>query len=386
MYANHFSPSFLIVLCRIQGPFLYSFYADLAYSDAEIATLFVTGFASSLVFGTLVGPLADKYGRKKMCLLFTLLYPLACIAMYYKSYSFLLFGRMLGGIATSILHSVFEAWMTQEHLANTLPKDLLSDTFSKMTTTSGFAAIIAGISSQYLVDYFGLIAPFAASSFASIAAGICILLSWKENYGSGSAKSTPFMLLKAGLGFIWNSEAIIYSGLIQVFFEAAMFVFVFVWTPALEYTDGAIDRNEIPHGLIFSTFMIAIMIGSRLFQTMQRKHEIAHFSRFAYGAAALALAVPIYSTSVIHRLIAFTIFEVCCGLYFPAIGVTKSKHFPESVRSTITNIFRVALNGIVVSILLNIRAFSTNTIFTFAVCLASMAMIAQNALTSRTCE
>merc|ERR1712194_214838 len=45
---------------------------------------------------------------------------------------------------------------------------------------------------------------------------------------------------------------------------------------------------------------------------------------------------------------AFTIFEVSVGMYFPAMGVLKSRLVPEASRSSIYNFFRVPLNIIVV--------------------------------------
>lgn len=42
----------------------------------------------------------------------------------------------------------------------------------------------------------------------------------------------------------------------QSLFEAAMYTFVFLWTPALS------PRGEkIPHGMVFACFMAASMVG-----------------------------------------------------------------------------------------------------------------------------
>lgn len=38
--------------------------------DMNVGALFLTGFLSSVVFGNLVGPLVDKYGRRKACLVY----------------------------------------------------------------------------------------------------------------------------------------------------------------------------------------------------------------------------------------------------------------------------------------------------------------------------
>jgi predicted MFS family arabinose efflux permease len=54
-------------------------------------------------------------GRKKMCIAFAVLYAAACITKHVNHYGILMFGRILSGIATSILYSSFEAWMIKEH-------------------------------------------------------------------------------------------------------------------------------------------------------------------------------------------------------------------------------------------------------------------------------
>ena len=48
---------------------------------------------------------------------------------------------------------------------------------------------------------------------------------------------------------------IIYLGVIQSFFEGAMYIFVFMWTPALEATSPWTEQL-ISHGWIFACFMV----------------------------------------------------------------------------------------------------------------------------------
>merc|ERR1719265_1034773 len=49
---------------------------------------------------------------------------------------------------------------------------------------------------------------------------------------------------------------------------------------------------------------------------------------------------------------AFVLFELCIGIYFPAICTIKSEAVPESHRATIYNLFRAPMNLIVCSVLL----------------------------------
>eukprot|EP00435_Cladocopium_sp_Y103_P029883 s1988_g7.t1 len=90
----------------LQGPFVYALYASYGFTREENATLFVAGFGSSAVFGTFVGSLADKYGRRNFAGLYCLLYLLSCLTKHFKAYWMLMIGRITGGIATSLLFSV----------------------------------------------------------------------------------------------------------------------------------------------------------------------------------------------------------------------------------------------------------------------------------------
>lgn len=55
-------------------------------------------------------------GRKLNCIVFGVIYSLACITKLFNSYWVLMVGRLLSGVATSILFSAFEAWMVSKHI------------------------------------------------------------------------------------------------------------------------------------------------------------------------------------------------------------------------------------------------------------------------------
>ncbi len=94
----------------LQGPYVYKLYDYYGFKESQIAVLYVAGFASSVVFGTATGPLADLVGRKKIALLFSILYTICCLTKLSSSYWMLMVGRIMGGISTSMLFSTFESW------------------------------------------------------------------------------------------------------------------------------------------------------------------------------------------------------------------------------------------------------------------------------------
>lgn len=152
-----------------------------------------------------------------------------------------------------------------------------------------------------------------------------------------------------------------------------MYIFVFSWTPTLESTTS----NDLPHGLVFGCFMVSIMIGSHLVGWMPNSEDAASL---ACLLAALALFAPAVSSSHSFLLLAFCMFEVCVGLYFPSIGAQRAKYLPNEVRATVMSIYRVPLNLIVVLTLLNVSSLSAGRIAMYSTCLLGAATAGERLL------
>lgn len=71
--------------------------------------------------------------------------------------------------------------------------------------------------------------------------------------------------------------------------------------------------------------------------------------------------MPAVTDAHIPSLIAFLVFEVCVGMYWPCIGTLKSQLVPEENRAAVYTLFRVPLNAIVIGVLLT--DMTTFTIF-----------------------
>ena len=105
-----------------------------------------------MVAGTYVGTLADKGGRKAFCLLYAALYIASCATKHFKSLPWLFLGRLLGGVATSLIFSVFESWVVCEHREH----DGLPDTLTLQSLVNFSVAILSGILGQWATSLWPL--------------------------------------------------------------------------------------------------------------------------------------------------------------------------------------------------------------------------------------
>lgn len=359
----------------LQGPHVYALYDSYGMTKHDIELLFVAGFGSSLLFGTFVGSIADKYGRKTNCFFYGVLYGGACITKHFASFWILMLGRLLGGIATSILFSAFESWLVFEHNKRGFADALLATIFSHATLGNSLVAIISGVVAQQAADYFGFVAPFDVSLSVLVVMSIVLIFTWPENYGDQKAHviqhfGDAFRAMK-------NDGKVICLGAIQSLFEGSMYVFVLEWTPALQGAYG--DTEKIPHGYIFASFMVAVMMGSSLFKMLCKNHRPESFMRFVLIISGFCLAVPIMlPDSVVLIFAAFVTFEVCVGMFWPAMGYMRGIYIPEQTRATIMNFCRVPLNAIVIGILL--MNLPMQWIFQFCVLFLILATLAQQFL------
>ncbi|CAM0870917.1 unnamed protein product [Alopecurus aequalis] len=377
----------------LQGPYVYYLYQQYGFDKGDIGRLFIAGFGSSMLFGTIVGSLADKQGRKRACVTYCITYILSCITKHSPQYRVLMVGRVLGGVATSLLFSAFESWLVAEHNKRGYDPQWLSITFSKaIFLGNGLIAIIAGLFANLLADNlgFGPVAPFdAAACFLAIGMAI-IMSSWSENYGDSSESKDLISQFKGAAKAIASDEKIALLGAIQSLFEGSMYTFVFLWTPALSP-----NEEDIPHGFIFATFMLSSMLGSSIAsRLLARKMKVEGYMQIVFAVSAFTLFLPVATSFLVLpsvqgngisfggslQLLGFCTFESCVGIFWPSIMKMRSQYIPEESRSTIMNFFRIPLNLFVCVVLYNVNAFPITVMFGMCSIFLFMAAILQRRL------
>ncbi len=170
----------------------------------------------------------------------------------------------------------------------------------------------------------GFVAPFLLALAVLAVAFLLIARFWSENYGDAT--------LDVGAGFRGALEAcrdprVWLLGCVTALFEAAMYSFVFLWSPLLIGGVAAAGiAEELPFGLIFACFMVSIMMGSSLFSIALARGFAAHDClRAALALGAASLSAPLWTTDWRVLFVAFLTFELACGLYFPSSGTLRGK-------------------------------------------------------------
>lgn len=354
----------------LQGPYLYKLYSYYGFQEEQIAVLYVFGFASTVIIGMWAPLAADQFGRKKLCLSFTVLYSVSCLLKLSRSYGILILGRLIGGVATSVLFSAFEAWYVHEHIeTHDFPKEWIAVTFSKASTWNGVLAVTAGIFTNVVSEWFGMgpVAPYMLAIPFLIFAGILVSTHWIENYSGSKVKFKK--VCSDGFRGIMSSEMIFMVGAVEALVESVIYIIIFLWTPILEPSKPSL-------GMVFSCFMLCILAGQGLFQILSSKQiDVPVLLLSSCGIAFIANLLCVSSTNPDSAnpnlsFIALCLFEFAVGIYFPAMGYLRSQVIPEQHRWSIMNWFRVPINLIscIVLMLLHEDMFKHGNRMIFVIC------------------
>eukprot|EP00936_MAST-01D_sp_MAST-1D-sp1_P002491 g2491.t1 len=357
----------------------------------DISTLFVTGFASSAVFSMFIGPLVDRWGRRRSCVIYCVLELIINTLEHFSNFSLLLLGRVLGGLSTALLFTAFESWMVTEHRRRGFPESLLEDTFGLATFGNGIMAVVAGVLAQIASDFLGEIGPFQLA-IALTGLGLVVLWSsWTENFGGGDVEDDDEGVQRAptvgrALAVATSDRGVLLAGLVQSLFEGAMYTFVFNWVPTLQMNTPALSAGGTCvaqcafsriQGLIFSAMMLCISLGGTLYPLLRRTASAGSIAVAVYGATALAALVPVFTQDFFHCLAAFLVLETCVGMFFVTSAAMRSMVFPPGMLSTVMNVFRVPLNVIVVT---GTKLQGTATVFTMCFIWFALSAVLQSKL------
>lgn len=145
--------------------------------------------------------------------------------------------------------------------------------------------------------------------------------------------------LREALRKLRRDPALIALGTMNALYEAAMYTFVFMWTPALEKRAARVavhgsdlSGGGVPHGLIFSAFMLSKMAGAQIYSALANRLSPQAALAGVFGVAVPCLLVPVALPSMYApTLLAFCIFELTLGVYWPvrrAVDASTARPVP----------------------------------------------------------
>ncbi|GJJ69763.1 MFS transporter, MFS domain-containing protein family, molybdate-anion transporter [Entomortierella parvispora] len=371
-FRNNYLAVYLTVMMSdwLQGPYLYTLYESHGFQIQDIALLFIIGFVSSAVFGTVVANTADVWGRKRMALLFCFTSSTASLIRLSGNFQYLVISHLLSGLSTALLYCVFEAWYISQHQRKGFAPALIGATFSTAIFLNGLVAILAGVVANISVQWSGsMAAPFVVSATTLVFAGLMISSSWDENYGESKTNASGSVLksMLEGLIVLKNDTNILSLGLAQTVFECCMYTFVLLYTPALEQSiknSGNVSSN-LPLGYLFSGMMVMTMLGSIAFKILSSKglatDTLLSSALFISGTSFCFITLNTKNST--YTVMSFLLFEFTTGMYFPSIGTLRAQSIPEQNRTGVMAFLRVPMNFAVCMILLRVHDLPVANIF-----------------------
>jgi hypothetical protein len=221
--------------------------------------------------------------------------------------------------------------------------------------------------------------------------GLLAALLWKENVAESDGKSSRPSIREA-VSVVQKDPKIMLVGAVQSLFEAAMYIFVLQWPPAIRGAIGKAfgEAATTPYGTVFSCFMACCLLGSTVFGQLTKVGVPTEvFTAGMLSLATVAMGGATYAASSVHSSLwalaaGFFAFEGCVGIYFPSIGTLRSKYVPDSHRSVIMNLFGIPLNALVVTVFLSIKQLGVAgalSISTGALAISSVCMLALRYMT-----
>jgi len=295
----------------LQGTHLYVLYEGYGFS---VASLYCLGFITGAVTAPITGQLIDRFGRKKSALLYCALEVGINMLEQFPFLSGLIVSRVVGGVTTNLLSTVFEAWLDTEYRNRGFAQEEYEVIMRDSVVVSNLAAIASGYLAHVLAEKLGPVGPFEGAVSCTAVAFVVIAALWSENYGkagglnilpavvenehedstssegddsfslasesssqaqpststeSSNSSKNAFHELMDTVKFIRSDSRVLRICITQGLTLGTLHTFIFLWSPLLkEFTSGTegmkwgMDSHGEPaYGLIFGAYMAAGVLG-----------------------------------------------------------------------------------------------------------------------------
>ncbi|KAI0533585.1 hypothetical protein GGR58DRAFT_516796 [Xylaria digitata] len=333
----------------LQNPFMYSlFRTEKTLDEATVATLYISAYVAAAVSALFTGYLTDRFGRRRACLVFCGVHSLAAVSVCFDGLAILILGRVLGGIALTLLWTAFESWLIAEYNERGFAQSSLSlsSMFGIMTTLKCITAIFAG----------------------DLSAAILMIRTWKENWGINSitdegadgdkaAEALEHLPSDQGTASLWDLRVWAMS-FVTCCFDGTIFLFMFFWPETLQ---DAHDREHseqngtIPHGVIFASFMAIMVLGALSFNLMTGDPNGSYRGPTRYAltptqllqgallVGAICFLAAAFAREEIALFVSFLLLEVCNGIYVPSVAYHRGTIVTDDARARVYSLMNIPL-------------------------------------------
>jgi hypothetical protein len=329
----------------------------------------------------------DKFGRKKSALLYCALEVGINMLEQFPFLAGLVVSRVVGGVTTNLLSTVFETWLDTEYRNRGFAEEEYETLMRDYVVVSNLAAIASGYLAHELAEALGPVGPFQGAVACTAVAFVIVFFLWTENYGAlGKANESKRAVdeLRDTFKAIKSDSRVLRVCITQGLTMGSLHIFIFLWCPVLKDfavaaagTTKFLDAHGEPaYGLIFGAFMACGVIGglcspfvrkgitlllSPLIKetipdmvSMEGEGEVRPMAVEFQGAlcyflcSALLLVPCMLSTSSENAfstaLMAFLAYEFLVGIYSPCEGVIRSLYMPPDSRGSMMTIPRIIVN------------------------------------------
>lgn len=408
---SYFLVYFLILLADwLNQPYHYKIYYDFKYLREQIAVIYVCGYLASIIFSPIALTLPDRFGRKFLITVCGLIYAGASIIKCINSYFALFLSRILSATSSSVLFAVCESWYVHEHLESyDFPVEWLSVTLDTAAKYNGLFSVLAGILSFVLTDILDMKAygPSILSAGLMVITIVLVQNKWRENRGSGKSIKVK-KILGDGLRAIIKAKNVLKLCIVQALVEGVIYVFIFLWTPtliklfnqqesdqpvaaaveavavadsmpvvgkaaadpvanadsapaiapepAVQSRERRSTSDEIPLGMVFATFMLAMMLGGKIYEMMTKILKRTNADVILYATTVSTASMYWLSThqtsKALTTYLAYVLFELSCGAYFPSMAALRNRIVPQKEAQAIGVWVRIPLNSLATAALI----------------------------------
>jgi len=296
----------------------------------------------------------------------------------------LIASRMIGGVTTNLLSSVFETWLDTEYRRRGYNKEEYELLMRDSVVISNLAAIASGYVAHELAERMGPVGPFKGAVTCTTIAFAVVAVVWTENYGSEDPDSKSVVsYLREAMKTFRSDSKVLRVGIVQGLTTSSIQIFIFLWSPvvrefahnSMKGTLGLDRAGEPAYGLIFGGFMTAGVLGGLVSPVVRRAFTsllepltkgktaavrvdddevvrpmaVELLASACYILCACLLLVPCLvdsqsSSAFSATLVAFLIYEFIIGIYMPCEGVIRSIYIPSDARCSLMTLPRVVVN------------------------------------------